>query len=1843
MRTQFSKFIYFIFLALLFSACNSWKNKEIKEEFNPLISGYTGGSISAKEKVLVNLSKEFDIKSIDSSKINELIDVYPSQEYKVKILTSTTLSIEPIKQWERGENYRFRVNLEKLYHNKEAEFLFNVFIKKQAFSMVINGYQPISTTSGEGNNLYGTIYLLEPEDLDLIKKGFEANQEGKKLSTAWNKSSNNNSYSFVIQDIKRGNSESKITINFNGSTIGSDNEGTITESIPAISTFKILNVINPRVTGEPFLIHFSDALNATQNFEGLFTLGDDLDYRVNVDKNIVSLYPQQELKSSIELIISASIKNYNGKILGSETKLTIAPHGKAPEVDFVSKGTIYPSDYKMIVPIKATNLRAITVRVIQVFDNNIFGFLQDRRLNETGSIKRYGSIVTKKHIVLDEFATENLDKQIFYGLDLSKLVKAKPGALYMISLSFRKEFSTLKGATNFNKEEFYKIIADTALNEKETGYFSNNNFWEDYSPDSDYNYETYNYDETNDPCSDSFYMQDHSASKMVLVSDIGIICNKLENNELNVVTSSISSTKPISGVEVKAYSYQNQVIGEAKTDGDGIANFKTTLPPLYIIATNSGEKGYLKFEEENKQVTTPFNTEGVFSSDHLKGYLYGDRGVWRPNDTLHLSFILQDSENRLPIGHPIMMQLYDTQGRVVAKELFNKNEYSIYTAHFHIPEAGATGYWRAEALVGNSKFDIPIRVETIKPNRLRIALDIENKIFNTKSSGDINLKGNWLSGLVAPNLKFDATYTYSKIENPFPQYSSYSFDNPFAKLEKQESSLANGVLNEKGEVQFNEKFKVDAEWGMVNAKVKVRLFESGGDFSTDFFSTKISPCDSYCGILLPSSNDSQTNGEIPIKLITLNELGNKVSVNTLSYTVYKVGYNFWYEDEEGTSSSDFISSRSHEIIKQGFVSTSQGDGVINFRPTTDYWATYFVLVTNTENENVVGTTFNVYEGKIYEGYEQKSNVDDAKLLSFKPEKPKYNVGETAVVPFSSVEDGRAIVSILKAGKIIKQEVIKTSGSTTKYEFDVTSEMVPNIYLSITTLQPYQNVKNDMPVRMYGMANIFIEDKESKLLPQIIAPEVIKPSSAVTIQVKEKNGAACDYTLAIVDEGILDLTHFKTPNPFDHFFQKEALSSEIYDLYNYVLGGYFGGFDKVFGIGGDLGSLGAGKNQKANRFKPMVKFVGPFHLKKNSTGTHKLDIPYYVGSVRVMAVAASEKSYGASESVMKVKNNFMILSSLPRVLSPNDEIEIPVTILSDSKTSQSVHLSVETSSHFNTLESLNQDVVLNEGEEKTVRFKFKIGSKLGVAKFTVTANSGTDKLTEDLEIEVRNPNSASTLNTPFSLNAGEEITLNVKNQEWSNLKATLELSTVKSLNLSRRLDYLIRYPHGCVEQTTSAAFPQIYLSSLMNLTTNRKLDIEQNVKAAIAKLSLFQKADGGLSYWPTGTYSDDWGSSYAGNFLIEAQRMGYAVPTSVIKNWTAYQSKQARGWSVNDMKTNHGYSVYSSDNQAYRLYTLALAQQPDLAAMNRLRTAENISIFAKWLLASSYATIGQTEVANNLVNKLKNLPVSSDGWDWSYGSEERDRALMLNVLVTLNRTNEATEIANYLSTRLNSSDYLNTQATAMALVSMANFYSVSNISKNIDATVSQENDSKDIHSLASLESIDVVSKSVKVKNKGDGKLFGAFIESGIPVNPVTFGYSKNISLQINYLDKDGSSINLDNIIQGSDIKIITTIKNIGMVDNYKNLALSQILPTGWEIRNMRLEGNEDLTSQNYTYQDIRDDRVFTYLDLAHGETKTITLYATANYKGTFYLPAVTCESMYSNNIAAQVVGQKISVK
>ena len=782
--------------------------------------------------------------------------------------------------------------------------------------------------------------------------------------------------------------------------------------------------------------------------------------------------------------------------------------------------------------------------------------------------------------------------------------------------------------------------------------------------------------------------------------------------------------------------------------------------------------------------------------------------------------------------------------------------------------------------------------------------------------------------------------------------------------------------------------------------------------------------------------------------------------------------------------------------------------------------------------------------------------------------------------------------------------------------------------------------------MYGVVPFTVTSPESHLAPIIHMADEVKPEAPCHVMVSEKNGREMAYTLAIVDEGLLDLTRFRTPDPWQAFNAREALGVNTWDLYNYVVGAYGGRIEQLFSIGGD-DALNKGPKAIVNRFKPVVQFAGPFLLKKGEKRQHIYKMPNYNGRVRVMVVAGNGEAYGNTEKSVLVRKPVMLLGTLPRVIGIGEEMVVPATVFATEKGVGDVQVTIACSGNMEVVGEKSHMLHFETVSDKLAQFRIRVKDTPGAGHVKITATGGGEKSVYETDIEIRSVRRPQIKVTPVTLEAGKSWkgTVGLPGVEGTN-SLVLEMSDVQPVNLSTRLSYLLGYPHGCVEQITSKAFPQLYLSGFASLTREQEQSTEATVKEVIRRLRSYQTVDGSFSYWPGGTAPNAWGTVYAIHFLLEAEKKGYLVPEGMKRNALNDLSRIARNW-----KPEASYSAESEEmTQAYRLFVLALGQVAEVGAMNRLKESKTLMSMSRYLLAAGYALVGRPDVSKELVVKTTALTTACSGYDQTFGSDLRDASIRLMTLCLLDGGKEAALLANEISKTLASDDWLSTQSTAFSLVALSDYMEKYKMSGSMDFSYAVDGKAKKVSTTRNIWTETLLDKtafsaSLELKNTGKSTLFARLVAEGIPAEGKEEAYANGLTLAVSYMDHDGHPVNTSALQQGTNFTAVVTVSN-SSPRGYNHLVLTEVFPAGWEILNTRFLTGDTVDNQvtGVNYQDIRDDRAYSYIDyLPAGKQVTVRINLCAVYPGRFYLPPVYCEAMYDHLVRANTEGKMVTVE
>ena len=1854
--------LFFLLLMIVsFSSCTRTQKDIIPSaEYAPYINAYTGGVISQNSTIRIELTHEQPMVDLNNELKENPFSFSPSLKGKAYWVSNNTIEFVPEEgTLKPGSLYECTFQLGKFVEvdKKLKEFNFSFRVQERNFTLSIEPL-PITDAQPDEINIKGEICFS-----DIVKK-----EEVEKILTV--KDGNNKSYpveiiptdnltryQFCINQVPRDTEDYQLTITANGSPARIDQTQSEEVLIPAKDSFRFLSATRIDEPENGIEVVFSAPLSDTQDLKGLIEIPELSSSVFQIKENRVFIYFEANQLSKLTLNIHEGVKSSQGKTLGTSHSISFSEINLKPQVEMLTTAAILPDSKSLIIPFRAVNLYAVDLSVIRIFENNVLMFMQTNSLASANELRRSGRLVYKKTLWLGKDTSKDIHNWENYSIDLAGLIRQEPGAIYRVILSFRQEYSAypcggvdnqeIKFADNNTPDGLMKVSgsalseADEAVWDTPEAYYYYNGGTMDWS--------VYRWKERDNPCHPSYYMNsDRAAACNVFASNLGMIVKRNSLNKLWIAVSNILDTNPVVKAQVTVYNFQLQPIGKGETNGEGFVEISSKGTPFIVVAEAEKQKAYVRVVDGEEQSVSRFDVGGKEIQKGLKGFIYGERGVWRPGDTLHISFILEDREKRIPDKHPVALEIYNPKGQFYTKMISTQGMNGFYT--FDVPtQAGdPTGLWNAYIKVGGTTFHKGLRIETIKPNRLKINLTLPKILQSTDKNVTVPLASAWLTGATASKLKAKVEMSLSKVNTQFKNYGQYIFNDPATDFTTIKTDVFDGILNAEGKAGVT--LKVPAATnapGMLNATFTTRVFEPGGDASIYTQSIPFSPFVSYVGINLnqPKGKYIETDKDHVFDVVTVNSQGQPVNRSNLEYKIYRISWSWWWENSD-ESFGTYINNSSITPVASGKLQTSGGKTTFKFRVDYPSWGRYLVYVKDKDSGHATGGTIYV-DWPESRGRSNKTDPSGIKMLTFSLDKESYEIGETATAIIPAAAGGRALVSIENGSSVLHREWIEvTNEGDTKYTFEITPEMAPNVYLHISLLQPHAQTINDLPIRMYGIAPVFVTNRQTVLQPQIQMPEVLRPETDFNVTVSEKSGKPMTYTLAIVDDGLLDLTNFKTPDPWNEFYSREALGIRTWDMYDNVLGASAGAYSSLFSVGGDATLKPA--DAKANRFKPVVKFIGPFYLEKGRQQTHTLKLPMYVGSVRAMVVAGQDGAYGNAEKTAFVRTPLMLLSTLPRVPSIQEEITVPVNVFAMEKQVKNVTVSLQASGGGVQIEgSHQQSLTFNRPGDQLVFFTLKTGNKTGKATIKLTASGGGQQTKETIEIEVRNPNPIVTLRSSEWIETGQNKELSYQLGSLSaNNQIKLEVSRIPSVDISRRFDFLYNYQHHCTEQLTSKALPLLFIAQFKTIDTREAEKIKANVQEAIRQIYARQLPNGGFVYWPGNAVADEWISSYTGMFLTLAQEKGYAVHANVLNKWKRFQRAAAQNWRM-PQEANNWQQWQSELQQAFRLYTLALAGAPEYGAMNRMKEQPGLSIQAKWRLAAAYALTGKMKPAEELVYNAETTVIPYSSMNQIYGSSDRDEAMILETLLLMNRERDALQQAKVVSKNLSQENWFSTQSTAFALMAMGRL--AEKLSGSLDFTWTwngkQQPAVKSAKAVFEKEiSTSPKSGTVAVKNQGKGALSVDLITRTQLLNDTLPAISDNLRMDIRYASMDGKPMSVNDIRQGTDFTAIASISNTSGTTDYTNLALTHIIPSGWEVYNERMtvpeaEPQETTDSSGnvsgqYTYQDIRDDRVLTYFNLRRGETKIFTIRLQATYAGNFILPAVQCEAMYDVNVQAR---------
>ena len=1788
MKKFLLKSFYTLFFLGLLTSCTSEPMTDV--EAQKWIAAFTPSRIDpdaiirveATDSLRKHIKKDCDLNDVFyfSSGIDGTAEISPGGYF---------IDFVPEKgALKEGKKYTCWVRLSELTDVdtlKDFSFDFYVEIRQMMFEDL---HLSIDPDNAQNVKISGKLLFSFPPVQEELKSDM-IECDGSALNTTFTPTDKDNCYTFVAKGIKRKNKDYTAKIGFSNVLGYKCDEMSV--RVPGLADFVLMSA-ERRETAEPYIeLEFSQPLSSEQSLDGLVSIDEIENVKIERNGAKVKVYYTANGLTSLTLRVSELVKARNGQQLSSDFEQTFEQEVIPPAVELPFTGHVLPDGNNLTLPFRAVNLAAVDVRVVKIYTSNVMRFLQTSDYDDDWyySLNRYGKLIYSHTVRLDSDKKLNLHQWQNFSINLHGLFRKEPGAIYQIRITFRKEYS-LYGR---EKPDDFKII--DGVTEAERDKWENCNYEANVIP-TDTRPILYNWKESDDPTKDSYYLNsEHMIVRNIVASGIGVIAKTANAKRLWVTVTDIMSAMPLQGANVEVYNYQLCKIASATSDANGFADFSLAGIPFIVKVTKGSETSYCKVVGGRELSVSSFDVDGENVEDGIKGFVYGERGVWRPGDDIYLTLVVEDENHTLPDNYPVTMELYTPSRQLFDSKTLTKGTDGMYVFTAHTPEEAPTGAWKAEFKVGGRKFVHTVRIETIKPNRLKVNLKMPS-VLEAGKPGNFTLNSKWLSGPAATGLQYRVNMALYPNPKPFDSYSQYTFCNPLKERVESEYELKTGFLDNAGNDQFSYTPPQQGEgMGIYAANITASVMEAGGEESISSQSVSFSPYPAYVGIDLKEGEFSTgTNVQFPV--VTVNGAGKAVNAQ-VSYKVYRLSTNWWIEYDP-KSLSRYVTEQSAELIASGSITTVGGKGDFSLKVEAEDRGRYLVYVSHCGGHATGGVI--TMERPEWRYDAQDDPTESVVILPFRLDKASYEVGEYATVYLPQAAGARVLLSIENGSKVISRRWVNTSANReTAHKILVTPEMAPNFYVFATMLQRHSQTVNDMPIRMYGVQGANVVNPRSVLCPVISVPDEVLPQQPFTVNIREKDGKPMTYTLAIVDEGLLDISSYKTPAIWKAMNRREYLGVNTYDMFDNVIGAVTGKFRSVLSIGGDEAlRISAGKEK---RYNPVVKFLGPFTLSGGSK-SHKITLPMYVGSLRVMVVAAHSGSYGSSDKTVAVCAPLMVLPSLPAQLSCGDCLKLPVNVFVTEEGISDVTVSATVSGAASLSGAGSKTMKFSGKADKIAQFELKCGNSEGKAQIVVTATSGKQTATETIYVDVVNRNPVISSSNTIVLNSGKEHSLTL----GSGISASV--SSSPAIDYSAAFNYVDSYPHLCSEQLSSRLI--FLLRCREFLSAQDKMRAEKLIEKLLPRLLSRQLPGGGFAYWDSGSEPHNWVTNMAGEVLYEAKRQGFSVNKTNIDNWVTYQTASAR-------KYRHSTADCADLVQAYRLYTLSLSGVSLTAQMNKLRESKSLSRQAMLRLAAAYAIAGRKDVAAQIADKAAAMPEIAGNY-YAFYSPIRDRAMELEDWFYVGNKVKALEIARDISAKF-SVNAANTQE--IAFVSSA----MSLISEKGDGgcvTVTEKGKTPlTINGIKGVKTISATG-SVTVKNTGNCNVYLTVSSVRKPrpeekVKPV----SKGVILSIDYVDNRGGIIDVSKLKQGQVFVARITVKNV--VESSESMALTFAVPSGWEIWNERL--NSDSSISNL---DIRDDRISYYFPMNAGSSMTFKVRLRAAYAGNFVFPATVCEDMYN---------------
>jgi uncharacterized protein YfaS (alpha-2-macroglobulin family) len=1346
------------------------------------------------------------------------------------------------------------------------------------------------------------------------------------------------------------------------------------------------------------------------------------------------------------------------------------------------------------------------------------------------------------------------------------------------------------------------------------------------------------------------------ATNWVLVSNLGLTAYS-GTDGMAVAVRSLADAKHLKGVALRLYARNNGELATATTDAEGLARISGAMlrgrggdEPFAVMAY--GAEGDFNFLEIGRAAfdLSDRGVSGRAPPGPVDAYLYTDRGIYRPGESVHLMALVRDDKANSVAGLPVTFRLLRPDGVEVERRQLTGDTLGAHDVTYALARDARVGTWHAELkldpkapAIGSIEF----RVEDFVPPQLKVELSASDKPVKPGEPYPVAVAARYYYGAPGIGLAVEAQATIGFDEAPFPNEPGFQFGLVGEEFTSDRKDLDPPATDADGKstATLNLTDLPDLTKPLA-ATFRVSVFEPSGRAVAESVTRPIRQRPLAIGLRSPAGDEAVPEGQpANIDIIALDADGKRVAANGLHWELLRENWQYsWYSVN---GSWRHRVQRRDQPLETGALDIAANSAAALSRnlPAGRYrWEV-------TDPATGAQSSLRFHVGWWVEG----ALPDVPDKLEAALDKPSYQAGETAKLFVKATFAGEAELAIA-SDRVLALRSVTLPAEGMTIEVPVDAAWGTGVYALVSAYRPQgaagpgPNTSTPRgPGRAVGVAWLGIDASPRTLSVALTAPDVARPRGPAEIGIKVAGLAANEeayVTLAAVDEAVLKLTEFDSPAPEKYYFGKRRLGVELRDLYGRLIDTRANGVG-VLRSGGDgfAKRSVAGLPDKSSRV--VALFSGIVRLDADGAAKIHFDVPDFQGQLRLMAVAYSARKLGSASGAVTVRDPVVTMVSLPRFLAPGDNGQIGIVINNLEGTAGEYRLKLAASGAGAFAGPTERTIPLGVGEGFSGGFPLSATTIGNVALRLELTGPGDLRIARDFTVGVRPAQAYQLRRFVGRLEPGQSVTLDDGGADEflpGTAEALLSVSPRPDWDVPGLLRALDRYAYGCLEQTTSRALPLLYVEAVAGLwRTDPGFAPGEAVDRAIGHVLELQRSDGSFGVWNETDDTVPWLDSYATDFLMRAKEHGKNVPD--------YAVKSALGW-LRDYVRQDRTEAKELPALAYAHYVLARAKADDLATLryfNDTKMAALPTQLAKAQLAAALAQYGDTARAAAAYDAAfappPKRPVGLRYVD--YGSDLRDSAAVL-AFAAGNRDAEPrlTAVMDRIAELFAHAGRTSTQEQAWLLMAAEAAARATGGTMTVaEGDAAPQTRAEPLYLRRPLGG---GAAPATIANRGTGLAWRTISMTGVPKSDLS-AESKGYTVSRTIYRPDGSPADLRKARQTDLFVIVIKGKRTDAARAARTLVVD-LLPAGFEIENANAGGQSSwnlgwlkgLSEAAYTEQ--RDDRYIAALDLGENTAEFMLAYvARAVTPGEYTYPALVVEDMYEPETTGRTAIGKLTVQ